>query len=147
MYVSKNFEFLLDFTDFDVRGKLHSLWVKICWSWNSNNRNIVTGQAEFIAGDWITWWRFKFRLYAKKYYQILFLKVLKNFRKYFHFPKSKNLKIFDFVFWKSEISESEISKSEKYFLKMENIPKAKIKKFQIFRFWKMKIFSENFQIF
>ena len=39
---------------------------------NANNRNIVTGQAEFIAGDWITWWRFKFRLYAKKYYQILF---------------------------------------------------------------------------
>ena len=83
----------------------------------------------------------------KKYYQILFLKVLKNFRKYFHFPKSENLKIFDFVFWKSEISKSEISKSEKYFLKMENIPKVKIKKFQIFRFWKMKIFSKFFQIF
>ena len=81
----------------------------------------------------------------KKYYQILFLKVLKNFRKYFHFPKSKNMEIFDFVFWKSEISKSEISKSEKYFLKMENIPKDKIENFQIFRFWKMKTFSENFQ--
>ena len=68
----------------------------------------------------------------KKYYQILFLKVLKNFRKYFHFPKSKNLKIFDFVFWKSEISKSEISKSEKYFLKMENIPKDKIEKISDF---------------
>ena len=68
----------------------------------------------------------------KKYYQILFLKVLKIFRKYFHFPKSKNLKIFDFVFWKSEISKSEISKSEKYFLKMENISKTKIENFQIF---------------
>ena len=52
---------------FRLLGKFHSLWVKICWSWNSNNRNIVTGQAEFIAGDWITWWRFKFRLYAKIY--------------------------------------------------------------------------------
>ena len=83
----------------EVRGKFHSLWVKICWSWNSNNRNIVTGQAEFIAGDWITWWRFKFRLYAKKKYQILFLKVLKNFRIYFHFPKSKNMNFFDFDFW------------------------------------------------
>ena len=83
----------------------------------------------------------------KKYYQNSFLKDLKIFRKYFHFPKSKNLKIFDFVFWKSEISKSEISKSEKYFLEIENIPKDKIENFQIFRFWKMKIFSENFQIF
>ena len=72
----------------------------------------------------------------KKYYQILFLKVLKNLRKYFHFPKSKNLKIFDFVFWKSEISKSEISKSDKYFLEMENIPKAKIENSRFFDFGK-----------
>ena len=83
----------------------------------------------------------------KKYYQIIFLKVLKIFRKYFHFPKSKNLEIFDFGFWKSEISKSEISKSEKYFLEMENISKTNIENFQIFRFWKMKIFSKNFQNF
>ena len=83
----------------------------------------------------------------KKYYQILFLKVLKIFRKYFHFPKSKNLKFFDFVFWKSEISKSEISKSEKYFLKMENISKEKIKNFQIFDFGKWKYFLKIFKSF
>ena len=139
--------FCSHFLQTEVRGKFHSLWVKICWSWNSNNRNIVAGLAEFIAGDWITWWRFKFRLHAKKILSKFIFKSFEKFRKYFHFPKSKNLKIFDFVFWKSEISKSEISKSEKYFLKMENIPKVKIKKFQIFRFWKMKIFSKFFQIF
>ena len=128
----QKFCFSLDFTHFDVRGKLHSLWVKICWSWNSNNRNIVTGQAEFIAGDWITWWRFKFRLYAKKILSNFIFKSFENFQKIFSFSK---------------IEKSEISKSEKYFLKMENIPKAKIENFQIFRFRKMKIFSENFENF
>ena len=68
----------------------------------------------------------------KKYYQILFLKVLKNFRKYFHFPKSKNLIFFDFVFWKSEISKSEISKSEKYFLKVEKYSKSQNQKISDF---------------
>ena len=83
----------------------------------------------------------------KKYYQILFLKVLENFRKYFHFPKSKNLKNFDFGFW-------DIFHFQKIFLRFRyfrfryvRFPKDKIENFQIFRFWKMKIFSENFQNF
>ena len=99
---------------------------------NANNRNIATGQAEFIAGDWITWWRFKFRLYAKKILSNLLFKSFETFQKIFSFSK---------------IEKSEISKSERYFLKMENIPKAKIENFQIFRLWKMKIFSEKFQNF
>ena len=103
----------LDFTHFDVRGKLHSLWVKICWSWNSNNRNIVTGQAEFIAGDWITWWRFKFRLYAKKKLSNFIFKIFEKFRKIFSFSKiekSENfrfclLEIWDIEIWNIEIWE------------------------------------------
>ena len=47
----------------------------------------------------------------KKYYQISFLKVLKDFRKYFHFPKSKNLIFFRFCLleiWDIEIWNIEI---------------------------------------
>ena len=40
----------------------------------------------------------------------------------------KNLKFFDFVFCKFEISKSEISKSEKYFLKMEKYIKNQKRK-------------------
>ena len=132
----QKFWFCSHFLQTEVRGKFHSLWVKICWSWNSNNRNIVTGQAEFIAGDWLTWWSFKFRLYAKKYYQILFLKVLKIFRKYFHFD-----------FW-SIFHFQKIFLRFRYFrFRYLRFPKDKIENFQIFRFWKMNIFSQIFQNF
>ena len=83
----------------------------------------------------------------KKYYQILFLKDLKKSENIFIFQNRKNLKIFDFVFWKFEISKSEISKSEKYFLKMENIPKPKIKKIRFFDFGKLKYFLNFFKSF
>ena len=134
----------LDFTHFDVRGKLHSLWVKICWSWNSYNRNIVPGQAESIAGDWITWWRFKFRLYAKKYYQILFLKDLKKIRKYFHFPKSKNLK--KFRFWLLEIRD--ISQISIFQISISQISKSQNRQnFWFFDFGKWKYFLKIFKTF
>ncbi len=57
----------------------------------------------------------------KKYYHILFLKVLKIFRKYFHFPKSKIwkfrfclLEIWDIEIWNIEIWEI-FSENGKYF--------------------------------
>ena len=89
----QKFWFCSHFLQTEVRGKFHSLWVKICWSWNSNNRNIVTGQAEFIAGDWITWWRFKFRLYAKKILSNFIFKSFEKFQKIFSFS------ILAFGFW------------------------------------------------
>ena len=111
----------------------------------SNNRNIVTGQAEFIAGDLITWCRFKFRLYAKKIIsKYIFLKDLKNFRKYFHFPKSKNLKFFDFGFWNIFHFQKIFPRFRYFRFRYLKFPKDKIDNFQIFRFWKMKIFSDFF---
>ena len=81
----------------EVRGKFHSLWVKICWSWNSNNHNIVTGQAEFIAGDWITWWRFKFRLsICKKNISNFIFKSCEKFQKTFSFSKIEKSENFRF---------------------------------------------------
>ena len=116
----------LDFTHFDVRGKLHSLWVKICWSWNSYNRNIVPGQAESIAGDWLTWWRIIFRNFCQKNIKNIF-KNFDFFRKIFSF----------FRFRKSE----NLSKNRKI-EKIENF-----RKFAKIEIWKMKTYPENFQNF
>ena len=103
--------FCSHFLQTEVRGKFHSLWVKICWSWNSNNRYIVTGQAEFIAGDWITWWRFKFRLYAKKILSNFIFKRFEKNQKIFSFPKIEKSEIFRFCLleiWDIEIWNIEI---------------------------------------
>ena len=113
----------------------------------ANNRNIVTGQAEFIAGDWITWWRFKFRLYAKKILSNFIFKSFEKFQKIFSFSKiekSENfrfclLEIWDIEIWNIEIWEI-FSENGKY-------SKSENRNFSDFRFWKMKIFSENFQNF
>ena len=133
----QKFWFCSHFLQTEVRGKFHSLWVKICWSWNSNNRNIVTGQAEFIAGDWITWWRFKFRLYAKKILSNFIFKSFENFQKIFSFSKiekSENfrfclLEIWDIEIWNIEIWEI-FSENGKYFKRQNRFLK-------IFRFLKM----------
>ena len=132
---------------FRLLGKFHSLWVKICWSWNSNNRNIVTARAEFIAGDWIMWWRFKFRLYAKKKLSNFIFKRFENFHKIFSFSKfekSENFRFLLLEFQKIFLRFLRFLRFRKYF---SDFQKTKLKNFQIFRFWKMKIFSENFQIF
>ena len=79
----------------------------------------------------------------KKYYQNLFLKVLKIFRKYFHFPKSKNLKIFDFDFWNIFHFQKIFLRFRYFRFRYLRFPKDKIEKFQIFSileneniFWK-----------
>ncbi len=143
----QKFWFCSHFLQTEVRGKFHSLWVKICWSWNSNNRNIVTGQAEFIAGDWITWWRFKFRLYAKKILSNFIFKSFEIFQKIFSFSKIEKSENFRFCLLKYFLFPENISQISIFQISISQISKRQNRNFQIFRFWKMKIFSENFQNF
>ena len=132
----------------EVRGKFHSLWVKICWSWNSNNRNIVTGQAEFIAGDWITWWRFKFRLYAKKILSNFIFKRFEKNQKIFSFSKIEKSEIF--WFWLLEyfpFSEN-ISQISIFQISISQISKRQNRKISdFFDFGKWKYFLKIFKTF
>jgi len=128
----QKFWFCSHFLQTEVRGKFHSLWVKICWSWNSNNRNIVTGQAEFIAGDWITWWRFKFRLYPKKILSNFIFKRFEKIQKIFSFSKIEKSEIF--WFWLLEyfpFSEN-ISQISIFQISISQISKRQNRKFSDF---------------
>ena len=136
----QKFWFCSHFLQTEVRGKFHSLWVKICWSWNSNNRNIVTGQA--------TWWRFKFRLYAKKILSTFIFKRFENFQKIFSFSKierSENfrfclLEIWDIEIWNIGIWEI-FSENGKY-SKSQNQKKS-----DFVDFGKWKYFLKFFKSF
>ena len=143
----QNFWFSSHFLQTEVRGKFHSLWVKICWSWNSNNRNIVTGRAEFIAGDWITWWIFIFHLYAKKILSNFILKRFEKNQKIFSFSKIE--KIWNFRFCLLEIWDIEIWNIEIWEIFSENgkYSKSQNKKTRFFDFGKWNYFLFFFQIF
>ena len=144
----QKFWFCSHFLHWKVRGKFHSLWVKICWSWNSNNRNIVTGQAEFIAGDWITWWRFKFRLYAKKILSNFIFKSFEKFQKIFSFSKIEKIWNFSILsFGNLRYRNLKYRNLRNIFWKWKIFQKPKSKNFRFFDFGKWKYFLKIFKTF
>ena len=140
----QKFWFCSHFLQTEVRGKFHSLWVKICWSWNSNNRNIVTGQAEFIAGDWITWWRFKFRLYAKKILSNFIFKSFENFQKIFSFSKIEKSEKFRFCLLKYFPFSENISQISIFQISISQISKRQNRKFSDFSIFENENIFWNF---
>ena len=77
----------------------------------------------------------------KKYYQILFLKVLKIFRKYLHFPKSKKSEIFRFCLLKYFPFSENISQISIFQISISQIFKRQNRKISdFFDFGKWKYF-------
>ena len=118
----------------------------------ANNRNIVTGQAEFIAGDWITWWRFKFRLYAKKTLSKFIFKSFENFQKIFSFSKIKKSDFFSILAFGIFPFSENISQISIFQISISQISKRQNRKFSDFSileneniFWKIsKLFKIKF---
>ena len=120
------------------------IWVNFCWSWNANNRNIVAARSEFIAGDWITWWRFKFRLYTKKILSDFIFKSFEIFQKIFSFSKIEKSDFF--WFWLLEyfpFSEN-ISQISIFQISISQISKRQNRKISDFSILENEIIFWNF---